>query len=244
MKSRIAKGEDLKPTEFSGWTALAQQMVEAVLTDSANTQKYFSYGLKPEHRKPSACFSLNVGIDDFALCIEAENIVKQAEMDNDSVQRFMDKWKDIPKLDRVTRDAAEEAILMERRARFEKELAVCKLEAAAAVRETCIVNLENSYLDEKYGVVEEKKLVVKTVRRVFRERKYESPMTAKDNFFDTSGSSSLSSYVRTGDVDLTNYVNLFDVPCPDSEYGSLCTQFCCQEGSEHDLFCNLLIECY
>jgi len=34
MKLRIANGEDLNSTEFSVWAALAQQMVDAVMTDS------------------------------------------------------------------------------------------------------------------------------------------------------------------------------------------------------------------
>lgn len=248
MKLRIANGEDLNSTEFSVWAALAQQMVDAVMTDSQNAQKYFSYSENPEVRKPSACFSLNVGMDDFAMCIKAETIVKQVQIKDDALKSFLAKWDKVPKLGRVKRDPEVEALLMERRARFEKELTVCKAEENASARETCIVKLENSYLDEKYGYDSQDKDMIlesNTSRQVSGERMVYSPILSKEKHFESSDIS-LHSLVRKIQVTSThtNYVNLFDVPCPDSEGWSLCTQFCCQEGAEHNLYCNLLIECY
>lgn len=235
MKFRVAKGEALSQPESAEWVSLVDQMIQAVLMNSANVHKYFSYGTSRTDRKPSACFSLNVAMDDFALCIEAESIWKKANMRPTDVRSFLKKWKNIPQLDRVTRDPAETEILMERRSRFEQKLKLCKLEVYAPAREKCIVRLENMYLDEKYGK-EPKKLAVKKARTNLRKRKYISRMLAGAWDFGTSE--------RTEEVEYTSYINLFDVPCPDDEYGSLCTQFCCQEGSEHDLFCNLLVECY
>jgi len=124
---------------------------KVMLVSKRNAQKYFSYSENPEVRKPSACFSLNVGMDDFAMCIKAETIVKQVQIKDDALKSFLAKWDKVPKLGRVKRDPEVEALLMERRARFEKELTVCKAEENASARETCIVKLENSYLDEKYG---------------------------------------------------------------------------------------------